>query len=54
MVRIPVALRCVVAGTYVFLLLPLVLIVMVSFNAQESFALNLQAPSLRWYQAFFT
>jgi putative spermidine/putrescine transport system permease protein len=53
-VRIPVALRFVVAGTYVFLLLPLVLIVMVSFNAQESFALNLQAPSLRWYQAFFT
>jgi putative spermidine/putrescine transport system permease protein len=48
------ALWCVVGGAYVFLLLPLVLIVIVSFNAQESFALSFAAPSLRWYQAFFT
>ena len=42
-----------VAATYAFLVLPVVVVVLVSFNPLESLTIHLGRPSLRWYGEFF-
>lgn len=39
--------------TYVFLVIPVLVVVLVSFNPLESLSINLVRPSLRWYLEFF-
>jgi putative spermidine/putrescine transport system permease protein len=47
------AFNFVVAAVYVFLLLPLVIVVLASFNAGEFLTFPPQGFSLRWYVTFF-
>jgi putative spermidine/putrescine transport system permease protein len=39
--------------TYIFLVAPVVVVILVSFNPEESLTINLAQPSLRWYTSFF-
>lgn len=43
----------VVALVYVFLMLPIAIVVILSFNAAQSLSFPPQGFSLRWYFAFF-
>lgn len=43
-----------VALIYIFLMFPIVLVVMMSFNAGEFLAFPLQGISLRWFEALFS
>jgi putative spermidine/putrescine transport system permease protein len=47
------AFGAVVAGVYAFLLLPIVIVVLASFNAGEYLTFPPQGFSLRWYASFF-
>ena len=51
--RPPIVLACWTAGVVAFLLLPLVVIAVFSFNACDMTALPLTGPSLRWYAALW-
>lgn len=45
--------RAVITFTYILLVAPVVVVILVSFNPIESLTINLAQPSLRWYQEFF-
>jgi putative spermidine/putrescine transport system permease protein len=47
-------LKTVVVLTFVAILMPIVVVIGVSFNPTSSFSVNFGGMSLRWYQAFFT
>lgn len=49
----PVVLACWTAGVVAFLLFPLIVIAVFSFNARDMTALPLSGPSLRWYAALW-
>ncbi len=48
------ALGCAIALVYIFLLLPIVIVVAASFNAGQGLKFPPDGFSLRWYVAFFT
>lgn len=45
--------RAVLIFTYLLLVAPVVVVVLVSFNPVESLTINLSQPTLRWYAEFF-
>jgi putative spermidine/putrescine transport system permease protein len=47
------AFRALVFGTYLLLVTPVAIVVLVSVNPRESLVIDLSAPSLRWYAEFF-
>ena len=45
--------HCLIVLTYLFLVAPVIVVILVSFNPIESLTINLLQPSLRWYREFF-
>lgn len=52
MLRDSIYLKCVVVFIYFLLLLPLAMVVAVSFNPASTYSVSLSGISLRWYESF--